>query len=83
MSEAALRLRGMQCTSSVTPDDCGVTRTAVSLQAAVSRRQVPGARESLPRSELLDRRIIRLGMPQQGKAADQDENCGAAQGSVR
>jgi hypothetical protein len=49
----------------------------------VSRGQAPGARESLPRSGLLDRRIIRLGMPQQGKAADQDENCGAAQVSVR
>ncbi len=63
-------------------DDCGVTRTAVYLQAAVSCGQVPGARESLPRSELLDRRIIRLGMPQEGKAADQDESCAAAQVSV-
>ncbi len=60
-----------------------MTSTAVSLQAAVSCGQGPGACELLPRSELLDRRIIRLGMPQQGKAADQDESCGAAQGSVR
>ena len=64
-------------------DDCGVARTAVSLQAAVSRGQVSGARESLPRCELLDRRVIRLGMPEQDKGADQDKNHGAAQVSVR
>ncbi len=60
-----------------------MTRTAVSFQAAVSRGQVSGARESLPRSDLLDRRIIRLGMPEQGKGADQDKNRGAAPVSVR
>ncbi len=60
-----------------------MARTALFLQAAVSRGQVTGTRESLPRSELLDRRIIRLGMPEQGKAAHQHENCDAAQGSLR
>ncbi len=71
----ALRARGSL--------DRGMTCTAVFLKRAVSCGQVPRTRESLPRSELLDRRIIRLGMPEQGKAADQDENCGAAQNSVR
>jgi len=31
----------------------------------------------------LDRRIIRLDMPQQGKGADQDESCAADQVSLR
>ena len=59
-----------------------MTRTAVSLQAAVSRGQVPGAREALPHSELLDRCIVRLGIPEQANGADQDESCGADQVSV-
>ncbi len=60
-----------------------MTRTAVSLQAAVSRGQVPGTRESLPRSELLDRCIIRLDMPENGKTTGQGDHRDAAQVSLR
>jgi len=59
-----------------------MTRTAVFLQEAVSGGQITGTRESLPRSELFDRRIIWLGMPHKDKCADQDQNRATAQVSI-
>jgi hypothetical protein len=49
----------------------------------VSRGQIPRARESLPRTELLDRGIIRLDMPENGNTTGQGDHRGAAQVSVR